>query len=145
MRIESTTAPISIDRSAVPAVQTLEARLLAARQEASQGKRPDPEFEHLYQLLLAMEGQGEKAIHEFLRTLRGADGEAAAYPTAQALMAVTLQVLVRLKEQGLEKSQLYREVSGANGLAFAVDLFVKGFMRDVFQPMGDEAWEVSEW
>lgn len=145
MKIESTTAPIAFDRGADPAVQSLESRLLVAHQETFESKRPDPEFEHLYQLLLAMEGQGEKAIHEFLRALRGADGETAAYPTAQALMAVTLQALVRLKEQGLEKSQLYREVSGANGLAFAVDLFVKGFMRDVFQPMGDEAWEKSEW
>lgn len=145
MKIESTTAPISIDRSAVPAVQTLEARLLAARLEASLGKRPDPEFEHLYQLLLAMEGQGEKAIYDFLRGLRGADGEAAAYPTASALKTITLQVLFRLKDEGLDKSSLYKEVSGANGLAFAMEVFVAGWMRDVFQPMGDEAWEKSEW
>jgi len=133
------------DRDAHTAVQTLESRLLAAHVPTADSKRPDPAFEQLYQWLLTMEGQGEKAIHEFLRTLRGADGETAAYPTAQALMAITLQVLVRLKDEGLEKSPLYREVSGANGLAFAMDLFTKEFMRDVFQPMGDEAWEKSEW
>ncbi|AEV61827.1 hypothetical protein [Pseudomonas ogarae] len=134
-----------LEGGANSSVETLESRLLAAREQTPDSKRPNPEFEHLYQLLLAMEGQGEKAIHEFLRTLRGPDGEAAAYPTAQALMAITLQVLVRLKDEGLEKSQLYKEVSGANGLAFAMDLFTKSFMRDVFQPMGDEAWEKSEW
>ncbi|BBP60567.1 hypothetical protein [Pseudomonas sp. St316] len=123
------------------AAETLESRLLAALQE----KRPDPEFEHVYRLLLAMEGQGEKAIHEFLRTLRGADGETAAYRTASALKAVTLQVLYRLKEEGLEKSQLYKEILGANGLAFAMEVFVMGVMREVFQPMGDEVWEKSEW
>lgn len=145
MKIESVTVSSLLDHDANESVQTLESRLLAAREQAPDSKRPDPEFEHLYQLLLAMEGQGEKVIHEFLRTLRGPDGTTAAYPTAQALMAITLQVLVRLKDEGLEKSQLYKEVSGANGLAFAMDLFTKSFMRDVFQPMGDEAWEKSEW
>ncbi|WP_259333583.1 hypothetical protein [Pseudomonas sp. FW300-N2F2] len=145
MKIEPMTVSSLLDRDANSSVQTLESRLLAAREQAPDSKRPDPEFEHLYQLLLAMEGQGEKAIHEFLRTLRGPDGATAAYPTAQALLAITLQVLVRLKDEGLEKSQLYKEVSGANGLAFAMDLFTKSFMRDVFQPMGDEAWEKTEW
>ncbi|WP_349654639.1 hypothetical protein [Pseudomonas sp. T1.Ur] len=134
-----------LDRAADSSIEPLESRLLAARDQAPDSKRPDPEFDQLYQLLLAMEGQGEKAIYEFLRALRGADGVTAAYPTAQALMAITLQVLVRLKDEGLEKSQIYKEVGGANGLAFAMDVFVKGFMRDVFQPMGDEAWEKSEW
>ncbi|WHS62140.1 hypothetical protein [Pseudomonas sp. G2-4] len=142
MKIETMSGSSVLDRSASLAVETLESRLLAA---GEQNKRPDPEFEHLYQLLLAMEGQGEKAIHEFLRTLRGADGETAAYPTATALKTITQQVLVRLKEEGLEKSQLYKEVRGANGLAFAMEVYVLGVMRDVFQPMGDEAWEKSEW
>ncbi|WP_024618088.1 hypothetical protein [Pseudomonas kilonensis] len=145
MKIESMTVASLLEGGANSSVETLESRLLAAREQTPESKRPNPEFEHLYQLLLAMEGQGEKAIHEFLRTLRGPDGTTAAYPTARALMAITLQVLVRLKNEGLEKSQLYKEVSGANGLAFAMDVFVKGFMREVFQPMGDEAWEKSEW
>lgn len=145
MKIEPMSASNIFDRGANTSVETLESRLLAARQEASGSKRPDPEFEQLYQTLLAMEGLGEKAIHEFLRTLRGADGEAPAYPTAKALKAITQQVLYRLKDEGLEKSQLYKEVVGANGLAFAMEVFVMGVMRDVFQPMGDEAWEKSEW
>ncbi|SFA73141.1 hypothetical protein SAMN03159488_00234 [Pseudomonas sp. NFIX10] len=142
MKIENLGGSSVLDRTASPSVEMLESRLLAA---GEQSKRPDPEFEHLYQLLLAMEGQGEKAIHEFLRTLRGEDGATAAYPTAMALKTITQQVLVRLKEEGLEKSQLYKEVRGANGLAFAMEVYVQGVMRDVFQPMGDEAWEKSEW
>jgi len=145
MKIETINGPGALDRDANLSVETLESRLLAAGEQTSASKRPDPAFEHLYQLLLAMEGQGEKAIHAFLRTLRGADGETAAYPTASALMAITLKVLFRLKEEGLEKSPLYKEVSGANGLAFAMDVFVKGVTRDVFQTMGDDAWEKSEW
>lgn len=145
MKIESLMNTETFERGDGSSVQTLESRLLVASQEMSGGKRPDPDFELLYQQLLAMEGQGEKAIYEYLRSLRGPDGESAAYPTAKALMAVTLQVLVRLKDEGLEKSLIYREVSGANGLAFGVDLVVKGFMREVFQPMEDGAWEKSEW
>ncbi|KII33518.1 hypothetical protein NL64_09980 [Pseudomonas fluorescens] len=127
------------------AVQTLESRVLAAGQDLPENRRPDPEFEHLYQTLLTMEGRGEKAVYDFIRSMRSADGTSAAYPTAQKLMAVTLQVLVRLKEEKLEDSQLFKEMRGANGLAFSVDVFVKGFMREVFEPMGDESWEKSEW
>ncbi|WP_160105123.1 hypothetical protein [Pseudomonas izuensis] len=145
MKIEALNNFTAPERSGDPSVEPLESRLLAVSRDLPASKRPDPDFERLYQQLLAMEGQGEKAIYEFLRALRGADGESPAYPSAKALMAVTLQVLVRLKDEGLEKSRIYKEVSGANGLAFSVDLFVKGFMREVFQPMGDEAWEKSEW
>ncbi|MDO7896759.1 hypothetical protein [Pseudomonas citrulli] len=141
MKIESTTGTSALGHDVGSSVEMLESRLLAAHQH----KRPDPEFEQVYRLLLAMEGQGEKAIHRFLRTLRGPDGETPMYRTATALKAVTLQVLYRLKEEGLEKSQLYKEIVGANGLAFAMEVFVRGAMREVFQPMGDEAWEKSEW
>ena len=145
MKIENGLSLRTVESGERVSVESLESRLLAASQERTGSKRPDPEFERLYQHLLTMEGQGKNAIHEYLRSLRGADGESPAYPTAKALMAVTLQVLVRLKDEKLEDSLLYKEVSGANSLAFSMDLFVKDFMRDVFQPMGDEAWEKSEW
>lgn len=50
-----------------------------------------------------------------------------------------------LKDENQQDSLLYKEVSGANALAFSMDLFVKGYMREVFEPMGDEVWEKSEW
>ncbi|HEF4758028.1 TPA: hypothetical protein SAN82_000411 [Pseudomonas putida] len=145
MKIDSLNGPGTLERGASPSVETLESRLFAAGLELSGSKRPDPEFEYLYQQLLAMEGQGKKAIYDFLRSLRSADGESPAYPTAKALMAITLQVLFRLKDEKLQDSLIYREVSGANALAFSMDLFVKRVMREVFEPMGDEAWEKSEW
>lgn len=145
MKIEAVNSSSAPERGGSPSVETLESRLLAASQEPPGSKRPAPEFERVYQMLLAMGGQGEKAIYEFLRSLRGADGASAAYPTARELLAVTLQVLVRLKDEKLGDSLLYEEVSGANGLAFGMDLFVKGYMRDVFQPKDDDAWERSEW
>lgn len=144
MKIESVMGSAAFE-STGSAVQTLESRLLAASQALPETRRPDPEFERLYQQLLAMEGQGEKAIYAFLRSQRGADGHSPAYPSAKALMAVAMQVLVRLKDEKLEKTLIYKEVSAANTLAFSVDLFVTRFMGEVFQPMGDDAWEKSEW
>lgn len=143
MKIESMNGYSPLENA--PTVQTLESRLLAASQALPDTTRPDPEFEHLYRQLLAMEGQGEKAIYEFLRSLRGTDGQSPAYPSAKALMAVAMQVLVRLKDEKLEKTLIYKEVSAANTLAFSVDLFVTRFMSEVFQPMGDDAWEKREW
>ena len=145
MRIETALSLRTTESGESTTVESLESRVLAAAQNVPENKRPAPEFERLYVLLSTMEGQGEKVIHEFLRSLRSADGESPAYPTAKALMAVTLQVLFRLEDDGLEKSQLYKEVKGANGLAFSMDVFVKRVLRDVFQPMEDEAWEKSEW
>lgn len=145
MKIETGLSQRTTESGGRATIESLESRVLAASGNVPENKRPDPEFERLYELLSAMEGQGEKVIYEFLRSLRSADGQSPAYPTAQALMAITLQVLVRLKDDGLQESQLYKEVKGANGLAFNMDLFVKGFMREVFQPMEDDAWEKSEW
>jgi len=145
MNIDAMRSSRNDQNSGTGEVETLESRVLRAHPDIAGGKRPDPEFDRLYHQLLSMEGQGEKAIYEYLRSLRGEGGVTPAYPNAKALLAVTLQVLVRLKEEGLEKSQLFKEVRGANGLAFAMDIFVKGYMRDVFQPMEDDAWEKSEW
>lgn len=143
MKVEAISDTYKPDHASV--VESLESRLLGASQELSGSKRPDPEFDWLYQQLLAMEGQGEKNIYEFIRSQRSADGITPAYPTGKALMAVTLQVLTRLKEEKLEGSVLFKEVSGANSLAFNLDLFVKSFMREVFATKDDDAWEKSEW
>ena len=145
MSIDAIMGSPSVQGDGVGDVESLESRVLRATEDLSGGKRPDPDFDRLYHHLLSMEGQGEKAIYDYLRSLRGEDGVTPAYPSAKALLAVTLQVLVKLKEEGLEKTQLFKEIKGANGLAFAMDVFVKSYMRDVFQPMEDDAWEKSEW
>jgi hypothetical protein len=142
MRIEAALGE-TVPDSAEAVVQTLQSRVLQATGQDS--KRPDPEFEWLYRQLLTMEGQGRTAIYDYLRSLPGADGTTPAYPTARELLAITLQIMVRLTDDKLQDSLLYQEVSGANGLAFSLDLFVKSMLREVFQPMGDDAWEKSEW
>jgi hypothetical protein len=148
MRIEAAGNGQRPQDSAGPAIESLESRVLqaAGQEDAIQdSERPDPGFQWLYQQLLTMEGQGRTAIYDYLRSFPGADGTTPAYPTAKELLAITLQVLVRLTDDKLQDSLLYQEVSGANGLAFNLDLFVKNRLREVFQPMGDEAWEKSEW
>ena len=106
MKIESGLSLRTTESGGRAAVESLESHIRAANRSVPENKRPDPEFERLYELLSAMEGQGEKVIHAFLRSRRGADGESPAYPTAKALMAVTQQVLFRLKDDGLEKRML---------------------------------------
>lgn len=131
------------------AVQPLESRMLQASGNASDvsaSKRPgpDPVFDALYQQLLAMEGQGAKALFEFLKSQLHPDGTPM-FPSAKAMMTVTHKVLLRLKEEQLHKSLIFEEIKGVNARAFSIEIFVSGFMRDVFQPMGDDSWEKSEW
>ncbi|MGE8152697.1 hypothetical protein ACQKP5_15795 [Pseudomonas vancouverensis] len=65
----------------------------------------------------------------------------------QKLEPRLLASLANLPEsvRSLDKALIYKEVSGANGLAFSLDLFVKSYMREVFEPKGDDAWENTEW
>jgi hypothetical protein len=129
------------------AVETLESRVLQASGNAADvngSKRPDPEFDALYQQLLAMEGQGEKAIFLFLKSQLKPDGTPV-YPNLKAILASTHKVGLRLKDENLEKTLIYKEVMGASARAFSIELYISSFMRDVFQPMGDDSWEKSEW
>ncbi|WP_030127893.1 hypothetical protein [Pseudomonas sp. QTF5] len=145
MKIEPMMSVNRLDQRS--AVESLESRVLQASGNAAEvngSKRPDPEFDSLYQQLLAMEGQGEKAIFLFLKSQLKPDGTPV-YPNAKAIMAVTHKLLLRLKDENLEKSLLYKEISGANARAFSIEIFISSFMRDVFQPMGDDSWEKSEW
>lgn len=139
---------ISVDRlDQRSAIDSLESRVLLASGNTADingSKRPDPEFDELYRRLLAMEGQGEKAIFLFLKSQSNPDGTPM-YPNAKAIMAVTHKLLVRMKDEQLEKSLLYKEIKGANARAFSIEIYISGFMRDVFQPMGDDSWEKSEW
>jgi len=143
MKIETLMSPHRFEPA--PEVESLESRVLGVTSGVDDGKRPDPGLDELYQKLLAMEGQGEKAIYAYLQSLRAADGVSALYPTARDLIAVTHQLLLRLKDEGLEKSQIFKEISGANGRAFNMSSFVMNYTREVMQSMGDDAWEKSEW
>jgi hypothetical protein len=145
MKIETLTSASPLLGEGASAVESIESRLVRVSGEAPGVNRPDPAFDRLYQQLLDMEGQGEKAIYDFLKSLRGADGQTPSYPNAKALLLITHQVLVRLKDEGLEKSLLFKEVSGVNARAFNVDIFTSKFMQEVFQPLGDDAWEKGEW
>lgn len=100
---------ISVDRlDQRSAIDSLESRVLLASGNTADingSKRPAPEFDELYRRLLAMEGQGEKAIFLFLKSQSNPDGTPM-YPNAKAIMAVTHKLLVRMKDEQLEKSLL---------------------------------------
>lgn len=146
MKIESRIAPGS--PSTAGAIESLDSRFTQALGQSAGGAVAAPQqaaFERLYRRLSALQGQGEKAHYALLQGLRSEDGTTRLYPDAQALLAVTQQLLARLKEDGLQQSTLYKEIKGANGLAFNMQLAVLDHMRDVFQPMDDEAREKIEW
>lgn len=146
MKIEPMMSVNRLDERA--GVETLESRVMraAGAPDVNDSKRPgsDPEFDKLYQWLLAMEGQGEKALFDFIKSHLNPDGTPA-YPNAKAIIAITHKILLRLKNEHPEKSLLYKEISSVNARAFSIDMFISSFMRDVFQPMGDDSWEKSEW
>ncbi|MEZ1316885.1 hypothetical protein QIW53_12740 [Pseudomonas fluorescens] len=126
----------------VSRVEPLESRVLRA---TGQSPGIDTGIEALHQELLALEGKGQKAQYEYLRTLPGTDAATGRYPTAQALSTVALQLMEHLKEEGLESSTLYQEIKGVNAIAFNNNLFVMSFAREVFKVMDDDAWEKIEW
>jgi len=48
------------------------------------------------------------------------------------------QVMVRMKEQGLEDSDTYNEIRVALVSVSSANMFVKEFMQEVFNPSEDE-------
>lgn len=140
MKIETVT---TVQRAEpVSRVESLESRLLKATGKSS---GVDPGIEALHQRLSALEGKGRKTHYEFLKTLPGADAGTAMYPTSQALSSVALRLMSHLKDEGLDKTLLYQEIKGVNGMAFAMKVFVMSYTREVFQVTDDDAWEKSEW
>jgi len=47
-------------------------------------------------------------------------------------------VMVRMKEQGLEDSETYKEIRVALVSVSSANMFFKEFMQDVFKPSEDE-------
>ncbi|MNE59056.1 hypothetical protein D3C80_1541280 [compost metagenome] len=46
--------------------------------------------------------------------------------------------MVRLKEQGLEDSETYKEIKAARVSVSSANMFIKEFMQEVFKPSEDE-------
>mgnify|MGYP006208395677 CR=1 FL=1 len=77
---------------------------------------PDPEFDQFYDAFLQWmtdnPGGAKDKVQSYLKQLANPDGELL-YGSLKKQMDVLTQVMVRMKEQGLEDSAVYKEISAA--------------------------------
>lgn len=101
---------------------------------------PDPGFAQFYDELmkwLASTTPSPGSIQGYLKQYADAGGELP-YKTTQKQMDALTQVMVRMKEQGLEGSETYKEIRVALVSVSSANMFVKEFMQEVFKPSEDE-------
>ncbi|WP_085621881.1 MULTISPECIES: hypothetical protein [unclassified Pseudomonas] len=109
-------------------------------QGAEANADPDPEFARFYDAFttwLASTTPTPGSIRDYLKQYANAGGELP-YKTTQKQMDALTQVMVRMKEQGLEESLAYKEVRTALVSVSSANMFVKEFMQEVFKPSEDE-------
>ncbi|MFJ4454758.1 hypothetical protein ACIP1G_12835 [Pseudomonas sp. NPDC089392] len=101
---------------------------------------PDPEFAQFYDELMkwiASTTPSPGRIQGYLKKYANAGGELP-YKTTQKQMDALTQVMVRMKEQGLDGSEAYKEIRVALVSVSSANMFVKEFMQEVFKPSEDE-------
>lgn len=109
---------------------------------------PDPEFAQFYDAFMewiAGTTPSPGSIRAYLKEYANASGDGP-YKTTQKQMDALTQVMVRMKEQGLEGSDTYNEIRVALVSVSSANMFVKEFMQEVFKPSEDEeSRENSSW
>lgn len=101
---------------------------------------PDPEFAQFYDEFMkwiASTTPSPGSIQGYLKQYANAGGELP-YKTTQKQMDVLTQLMVRMKEQGLQGSEGYKEIRTALVSVSSANMFVKEFMQEVFKPSEDE-------
>lgn len=101
---------------------------------------PDPEFAQFYDAFMkwiASTTLSPGSIQGYLKQYANAGGELP-YKTTQKQMDALTQVMVQMKEQGLEDSEAYKEIRAALVSVSSANMFVKEFMQEVFKPSEDE-------
>ncbi|BBU45848.1 MULTISPECIES: hypothetical protein [Pseudomonas] len=109
-------------------------------QGAETSADPDPEFAQFYGAFMewiASTAPSPGSIQRYLKQYANAGGELP-YKTTQKQMDALTQVMVRMKEQGLEDSETYKEIRVALVSVSSANMFFKEFMQDVFKPSEDE-------
>ncbi|PMY35936.1 MULTISPECIES: hypothetical protein [Pseudomonas] len=110
-------------------------------QGAGANSSSDPEFAQFYDTLMKWVAGSATlppgSVQQYLKQYANAGGELP-YGTTQKQMDVLTQVMVRMKEQGLEGSAAYKEIKVALVSVSSVNMFVKEFMMGVFKPSEDE-------
>ncbi|MNN32657.1 hypothetical protein D3C81_1463820 [compost metagenome] len=100
----------------------------------------DPEFTQFYDEFMkwiASTTPSPGSIQGYLKQYADAGGELS-YKTTQKQMDALTQVMLRMKEQGLEASETYKEIRAALVSVSSANMFVKEFMQEVFKPSEDE-------
>ena len=101
---------------------------------------PDPEFAQFYDEFMkwiASTTPSPGSIQGYLKQYANAGGELP-YKTTQKQMDALTQVMVRMKEQGLEDSEAYQGIRTALVSVSSANMFLKEFMQEVFKPSEDE-------
>lgn len=110
-------------------------------QGAGSNSSPDPEFAQFYDTFTKWVAESATlppgSIQQYLKQYANTGGELP-YGTTQKQMDALTQVMVRMKEQGLEGSAAYKEIKIALVSVSSVNMFIKEFMMDVFKPSEDE-------
>ncbi|WP_458737047.1 hypothetical protein [Pseudomonas chlororaphis] len=110
-------------------------------QGAGSTTSPDPEFAQFYDALMKWVAESATlppgGIQQYLKQYANPGGEQP-YGTTQKQMDALTQVMVRMKEQGLEGGAAYKEIKIALVSVSSVNMFIKEFMLDVFKPSEDE-------
>lgn len=109
-------------------------------QGAETSADPDTEFAQFYDAFMqwiASTTPSPGSIRDYLKQYANAGGELP-YKTTQRQVDALTQVMVRMKEQGLEDGEAYKEIRAAQVSVSSTNMFVKEFMQEVFKPSEDE-------
>ncbi|WP_350597581.1 hypothetical protein [Pseudomonas sp. 65/3-MNA-CIBAN-0223] len=131
-----------VAEAVVPLVQRLgiqDAKGISGIQGTQSTVRPDPEFDAFYNEFIAWaaDGPGKKAIVDYLKQYTNGAGEKI-YHTTQYQQDVLVKIMQRMKAEGLEGEDIYKELSGAFASVSAAHMFFQEFLQDVFKTEEDE-------
>lgn len=139
-----------VAEAVVPLVQRLgtqEAPGTSGAPSTQSTNRPDPEFDAFYKEFIAWaaDGPGKQAIVDYLKQYTNGAGEKI-YHTTKYQQDVLAKLMERMKAEGLEGEETYKELSGAFASVSAAHMFFQEFLQDVFKTDEDEdSRENADW
>jgi hypothetical protein len=103
----------------------------------------DPVLDAFYRALV--DGGEHDDVFRFVKAYRDAQGEQP-YRTNAAQMRLLQAVLARMKDEGLEGSELYRQTYKAFASVFGISAFITQFTADVFDTgAAEQQEEDNQW
>lgn len=126
----------------VPLAQRLGAqkpRGVSGTQSTQSKARPNPEFDAFYNEFIAWaaDGPGKKAIVDYLKQYTNGAGEKI-YHTTKYQQDVLAKLMERMKAEGLEGEDVYKELREAFSSVSAAHMFFQEYLQEVFKTEEDE-------